>query len=221
MISNVHLDNVSDGRLYDINDMVKADTGGCDGCSACCHGVGELVVLTPFDVHEIVLHGNTTFDQLLGDRLELRLSDKLLLPHLKMQGEEERCSFLDKAGRCSIHGFRPNICRLFPLGRAYEQNDFKYFLQVGACTKTHLSKIKVKKWIGIENYNVNKTFLLAWYQLVKALAFRLKFTRETEDVKAVQEEFLDTFYRIPADSDDFYAEFFRRLPMAKDQWGVL
>ncbi len=221
MISNVRLDAVSDGRLYDINDMVKADTGGCEGCSACCHGVGELVVLTPFDVHEIRRQGNATFDHLLEDRLELRLDDKLLLPHLKMVGEAERCSFLDPHDRCSIHGFRPNICRLFPLGRAYEQDDFKYFLQTGACTKTHLLKIKVKKWIGIENYAANKAFLLAWYQLVKALAFRMKFIRDEQELKAVQEELLDTFYRLPADNDDFYAEFFKRLPVVKDRWGVL
>ena len=44
------LDEISDGKLYDIEDIVKADTCGCDGCSDCCHDVGELVVLTPFDI---------------------------------------------------------------------------------------------------------------------------------------------------------------------------
>ena len=29
------LDEISDGKLYDIGDMVKADTGGCTGCSDC------------------------------------------------------------------------------------------------------------------------------------------------------------------------------------------
>lgn len=221
MISNIDLDDISDGRLYDINDMVKADAGGCNGCSACCHGVGELVVLTPFDVHEIVRHVNVPFEKLLDDRLELRLNDKLLLPHLKMDGEQERCSFLDKDDRCSIHGFRPNICRLFPLGRVYEKDDFKYFLQAGACTKSHLSKIKVKKWIGIQNYAANKTFILAWYQLLKALAFRVKFIRDEQELKAVQEDLLDTFYQIPPDADDFYVEFFKRIPEAKNRLGIL
>ena len=44
------LEEISDGNLYDINDIVKADTCGCDGCSDCCIDVGDLVVLTPFDV---------------------------------------------------------------------------------------------------------------------------------------------------------------------------
>ncbi len=27
---------ISDGKLYSLNDMVKADCGDCKGCSACC-----------------------------------------------------------------------------------------------------------------------------------------------------------------------------------------
>ncbi len=221
MATRVSLDDVSDGRLYDITHMVKADTGGCDGCSACCHGVGELVELTPFDAYVIVRHLDIPFDGLLGEHLELRLGDKILLPHLRMIGEEERCSFLDKNDRCSIHGFRPNICRLFPLGRVYDQDNFKYILQVGACTKSHLGKIKVKKWIGIQNYAANKEFILAWHQLLKALAFRLKFIRDEGELKVIQEDLLDTFYRMPAEVDDFYMEFFKRLPEAKKRLGIL
>lgn len=221
MIKNVCLDAVSDGRLYDINDMVKADTGGCNGCCACCHGVGELVVLTPFDVYEIVRHMNVPFDELLGNQLELRSDSKISLPHLKMKGEQEWCSFLDKDDRCSIHSARPNICRLFPLGRVYEQDDFKYLLQVGVCTKPSLLKIKVKKWIGIQNYAANKAFILAWYNLLKALTFRVKFIRDEQEMKNIQEDLMETFFRIPTDTDDFYAEFFKRLPEAKKRLGII
>ena len=45
------LEEISDGKLYDIEDTVKADTCGCDGCNDCCCDVGELVVLTPFDIY--------------------------------------------------------------------------------------------------------------------------------------------------------------------------
>ncbi len=221
MKPDVNLDAISDGRLYDINDMVKADTGGCNGCSACCHGVGDLVVLTPFDVYEIARHLNRPFDDLLVDRLELRSDNQIALPHLKMHGEQERCGFLDSTDRCAIHGFRPNICRLFPLGRIYEQDDFKYFVQVGACTQPRLAKIKVKKWIGIQNYTANKAFLLAWHQLLKALAFRVKFIRDAQELKTIQEDLLESFYRIPPDTEDFYAEFFQRLPEAKNRLGIL
>lgn len=29
---------VSDGKLYGLDDMVKADCAGCEGCHACCTG---------------------------------------------------------------------------------------------------------------------------------------------------------------------------------------
>jgi len=221
MKSNVDLDAISDGRIYDINDMVKTDTGGCSGCNSCCHGVGEMVVLNPFDVHELTHHLNLSLDDLLVDRLELRPDCKLLMPHLKMQNNQEWCVFLNAEGRCSIHSCRPDICRLFPLGRVYTQDDFKYFLQSDACAKPALTKIKVKKWIGIPNHPEHKAFLLAWYQVIKALTFRVKFVRDADELKSLNADILDTFYRIPPESDDYYAEFFKRLPEAKNRLGII
>lgn len=221
MIKQIRLDTVSDGRLYDCNDRVKADTGGCIGCSACCHGVGEMVQLTPFDAYEMRRHLGETLEELLVDRLELRPEGKLLLPHLRMCGDDERCCFLSEAGRCTVHGFRPNICRLFPLGRAYEQDDFKYFVQVGVCVKPELAETTVADWIGIGDYAENKAFLLAWYNVLKALAFRMKFIRDPEELEAMRGDVLETFYRIPPETGDFYAEFFRRLPEAKKRLGIL
>ncbi|MGL5693395.1 MAG: YkgJ family cysteine cluster protein, partial [Peptostreptococcaceae bacterium] len=71
------LEEISDGKLYDIKDIVKADTCGCDGCSDCCRDVGDLVVLTPFDIYEIVNHFKIEFDELLGEKIELRQNNKI------------------------------------------------------------------------------------------------------------------------------------------------
>lgn len=216
------LASISDGKLYDLKDYVRADSDGCEGCSACCCGVGELVKLTPFDIYEMRRGLGASFDDLLADRLELRTTDKITLPYLKMLGPDERCSFLSDEGRCTIHAYRPNICRLFPLGRVYEEKDFKYFLQVNACVKPKLKKIKVAQWIGIENYEKNKTFLLAWHTCLKALAFRFKFIRDDEELKAANDYLLETFYRITLkDGEDFYTAFFDALAEAKDRLGII
>lgn len=53
MLRNVDLSEISDGKLYDANDMVKADCKGCEGCSACCRGMGKSIVLDPLDVHRL------------------------------------------------------------------------------------------------------------------------------------------------------------------------
>ena len=214
------LDKISDGRLYDIEDVVKADTCGCDGCSDCCKDVGDLVVLTPFDIYEITNYLNMDFDKLLGDKIVLRENNKIVLPYLKMQEKNKNCSFLDEKGRCTIHLKRPNICRLFPLGRAYQDNDFKYFLQVDNCPKEELKDVKVADWINIENYNENKKFILEWYKFIKALTFRLKFVRDEKEIAHINEILLDNFYRVKIDND-FYKSFEELLPKVKNKLGII
>lgn len=214
------LDKISDGRLYDIEDVVKADTCGCDGCSDCCKDVGDLVVLTPFDIYEITNYLNMDFDKLIGDKIVLRENNKIVLPYLKMQEKNKNCSFLDEKGRCTIHLKRPNICRLFPLGRAYQDNDFKYFLQVDNCPKDELKDVKVSQWINIENYNENKKFILEWYKFIKALTFRLKFVRDEDEIENINQILLDSFYRVKIDND-FYKSFEELLPKVKNKLGII
>ena len=220
MRTTIILDNISDGRLYDIEDVVKADTCGCDGCSDCCKDVGDLVVLTPFDIYEITNYLNMDFDKLIGDKIVLRENNKIVLPYLKMQEKNKNCSFLDEKGRCTIHLKRPNICRLFPLGRAYQDNDFKYFLQVDNCPKDELKDVKVSQWINIENYNENKKFILEWYKFIKALTFRLKFVRDEKEIAHINEILLDNFYRVKIDND-FYKSFEELLPKVKNKLGII
>ena len=50
MKRNVDLNEISDGRLYSSGDMVKADCRGCEGCSACCRGMGSSIILDPMDI---------------------------------------------------------------------------------------------------------------------------------------------------------------------------
>ncbi len=47
------LEEISDGKLYDSNDMVKADCHDCEGCCDCCQGMGDSVILDPYDVHRL------------------------------------------------------------------------------------------------------------------------------------------------------------------------
>lgn len=215
------LDKISDGKLYDIEDIVKADTCGCDGCNDCCLDVGDLVVLTPFDVYEIVNYLGVKFDDLLGDKIELIQNNKISLPYLKMQ-DNNKCSFLNENGRCIIHSKRPNICRMFPLGRVYQDNDFKYFLQIGNCPKEDLKDVKVSDWIGIENYQENKRFILEWYKLTKALAFRLKFVRDEKAIEEINQILLDSCYHINVEEgENFYSVFLQCLPNIKKRLGII
>lgn len=216
------LEEISDGKLYDIEDIVKADTCGCDGCNDCCCDVGELVVLTPFDVYEMVIYLGVEFNELVGQNIELRQNNKILLPYLKMNDDNKNCSFLNKEGRCIIHSKRPNICRLFPLGRVYKDDDFKYFLQIGNCPKEDLKDIKVSQWVGIDNYDENKKFILEWYKFIKALTFRLKFVRDEKEIEEINKTLLDNCYRVEIEEGkDFYSAFMKNLPEVKNKLGII
>lgn len=147
------LEEISDGKLYTANDMVKTDTAGCVGCTeVCCHGMGSSIVLEPYDVYRLTTGLGKIFEELLGEGLvEINVVDGIMLPNMKMNPDTGSCAFLDGTNRCTIHGLRPGVCRLFPLGRYWEDvTHYKYILQKGQCHKDNLTKIKVKRWIGSE-----------------------------------------------------------------------
>ena len=92
MERNIDMKEVSDGRLYTANDLVRADCRGCRGCSACCEGMGNSVILDPLDVFWLCRGLSVGFDALLSERIELNIADHLILPNLRMTGEKEAWS---------------------------------------------------------------------------------------------------------------------------------
>lgn len=60
MKRNVRLEDISDGKLYTANDLVKADCHDCEGCSACCRGMASIV-LDPYDVWQLCMGLGKTF----------------------------------------------------------------------------------------------------------------------------------------------------------------
>ena len=147
-------------RKYGLNDMVKADCRDCAGCSACCRGMGNSILLDPLDVYRLTKNLHKSFVQLMEDVVALHVEGGLVLPGMQMNAED-KCPFLNAEGRCSIHAFRPGLCRTFPLGRNYEDGELTYFLLEGACPKTDKVKVKVEKWIATPSLEVNQKFLVA------------------------------------------------------------
>ena len=210
MERNIDVKEVSDGRFYLANDLVKADCGGCHGCSSCCRGMGSSVTLDPYDIFCLCRGLGECFEALMADRIELNIADRLILPNLKMAGEQEVCTFLNPEGRCSIHAFRPGMCRLFPLGRFYEDGDFRYFLQIHECPREPKAKIKVKRWLGIPELKRYEQFICDWHFYLKEL--RKKVEEAPELIREISLELLKRFYTEPYDlQGDFYGEFYQRL----------
>lgn len=202
---------ISDGKLYGTGDMVKVGCHDCKGCSSCCQGMGDSIWLDPYDIFQLTRKLNKTFQELLEKELEFHVEDGLVLPNIRMQGERSSCSFLDKDGRCSIHEFRPGLCRLFPLGRNYEEDQLSYFLLVHECPAQNKTKMKVNKWLGVPRMKDYENFLVAWHNITKNLRSFLTENPQDESVtKTVNLKFLEIFYMTPFQGEDFYLEFKER-----------
>lgn len=172
--------------------------------------MADTIILDPLDVFRLTSNLNCSFEALLAGRIELGVVDGLILPHMKMSGNPNRCSFLNEEGRCSIHAFRPGFCRLFPLGRYYEDRSFRYFLQTHECKKTNRTKVKVRKWIDTPDFDRYEKFVCDWHYYLKDLEAELEAC--STDAKKINMLVLKVFYLTPYDPQkDFYEQFYDRL----------
>lgn len=215
MKRNCSLEEISDGRLYSINDMVRADCQDCKGCSDCCKGMGESIVLDPYDVYRLKKGLNTDFNGLLSTCMELNVFDGIILPNLRLSGKDEKCTFLNAQGRCDIHQFRPGICRLFPLGRYYENGGHKYFLQIYECTNKSRSKIKVSKWIDTPELKTHEKYIDEWHYFLKTIQDNAAKISES-DLKNINMYILNQFYVTMSVNENFYQVFCEKLKCAKE-----
>lgn len=222
MKRNVDINEISDGRLYSSGDMVKADCHDCEGCSECCRGMGSSIILDPMDIWRIQKGIGKGFQALLEKgKIELNMADGMILPDLKMDTEREACPFLDSRGRCFIHACRPGLCRLFPLGRYYEENGFKYFIQIHECRKQDRGKIKIKKWLGIPNLKAYENYIMEWHAFLNQCENALE-TLSEENVRILEMYVLRRFYEtayMAADENGFYEEFSSRLGEVREKFG--
>lgn len=232
MKRNVSLEEISDGRLYDKNDMVRAGCGDCKGCSACCHGMGESIILDPYDLWRLTTNLKVTAGELLREKLELHVVDGMILPNLRMNPATSACGFLNAEGRCGIHEYRPGICRLFPLGRYYEDpaegedtvknistgreaGHFRYFLQIHECPMPNKTKVKVGKWMDTPQLDQYEGYIRTWHAFLETVEAQLP-QMEEEQVKNVNLFVLKLFFLKPYEEGDFYPQFAARMAMARD-----
>lgn len=206
------LSSLTDGKLYRNSDMAKLGCNDCAGCFACCKGMGNSVVLDPYDVWRLSKGLSIPFVSMIGKQVMLSVIDSLILPSLNMDNETGVCPFLNKEGRCSIHIFRPGICRLFPLGRYYHEDGFSYVLMTGECKKENRTKIKIEKWIGESDIKAYEKFILQWKNVLtdtrrkiqletQPLIQKQKIEEAIEVQKKISMEFLQKYYFVEYGED--------------------
>ena len=184
--------------------------------------MGSSILLYPMDVWRLRRDLHKDFSTLIEKEAELGMADGMILPNMKMDVRTDACPFLDGNGRCSIHDSRPGLCRLFPLGRYYEENGFRYFLQIYECRKKDRGKIKIKKWLGIPNLKAYEAYILSWHDFLEKCREGAD-TLDEEKRRTLALYVLRRFYELPyyADSEEnFYAEFAQRLAESEEKLGL-
>lgn len=106
--------------------MEPADTLGpatpfsyrCTRCNRCC--TGKRIQVNPYEIARIArARGVSTAEA----------RERFTVENVLRQDDEDRCIFLGAQG-CGIHGDRPLVCRLFPLGRVIESGGAVHFVRV-------------------------------------------------------------------------------------------
>ncbi|MBE5879636.1 MAG: YkgJ family cysteine cluster protein [Lachnospiraceae bacterium] len=214
MIRECNLEDISDGRRYTSNDLVKLGCNECEGCSHCCRGMDDTISLDPYDICMLTRATGKEMAQLMQAEVALHVESGVIVPHLQMTNDNH-CPFLNEAGRCRVHESRPGICRLFPLGRVYEGDSFQYFLQTNECVKKDRTKVRIREWLGISNLREYEAFIAQWHSHMKALQ---SHPLMESDAQALNLKHLQLFYFMPYSSvDTFLTEISKRL----EQWECL
>ena len=132
------------------------------------------------------------------------------------QESGDHCPFLSAAGRCTIHSFRPGLCRLYPLGRYYREGGFVYICQKDECREREKTPVRVRDWLGVEDLPRYEAFLLGWHDFKKqGEAAMERLTPKSRE--SVRRYILQIFYVHPWLSDvDFYAQYEARLEVCRD-----
>lgn len=206
------LEEISDGKKYNSNDLVKLPCNGCNGCHECCSVTEDTIHLDPYDIFMLCRGTGRNFETLLEDTVDFTVIDGIITPYLR-KNNEGSCIFLNNQSRCLIHEHRPGFCRLFPLGRIYgEEGHFDYFLQTHECPCKAVAKQRIDKWLGIKNIKCYESFICDWHRCVNVLRDFVAECNDEKTIRSVQIHFLNTFFYKAYDTNaDFYLQFNDRL----------
>ncbi len=208
MKRTLDINEISDGTLYKSYSLVKIGCSECKGCSECCKDVGNTITLDPYDIFSLSKGLGCLAEEMINKGfIELSVIDYIILPNLKTP-----CSFLNNEGRCSIHAFRPGLCRLYPLGRVYNEDGFDYFIQKDECPFPDKTKVKVEKWLEIPELNKYENYIKKWHFFLKNATALINKNNNDEYTKNLNMKILNTFFLSPYNTDcDFYEQFMKRL----------
>ena len=104
----------ADAAVLSESDLLQLSCGS-DGCLASCCTKSAPIVLNPYEIALICRKSNMSYE----DLLDIVETDRAKAFPLVMLPRDPACYFWSACG-CSIYQVRPLACRLYPLGRVFD-----------------------------------------------------------------------------------------------------
>ena len=224
MLRDQELKDIYDGHFYTPDDCVMVGCHDCEGCSDCCRQTGDSIILDPWDMYMLTKGTGKVFTDMIEREIEIRLVDGLILPNLMQhhgedadEGPDDHCPFLSEEGRCTIHAWRPGLCRLFPMGRYYEGDSFRYILQKNECSRQNRYPVRLRDWLEIPKLEEYEEFVRSWHRFLRqAGAATARLTERSCD--SVMRFILQVFFVEPYRTElPFRGQFERRMRVCRDK----
>jgi Fe-S-cluster containining protein len=105
----------ADARVLDDSEFVQLSCG-VNGCTSNCCTKSAPIILNPFEIALICRESSLSYE----DLLDIVETDRANGFPLVMLLRDPACHFWTGKG-CRIYAARPLACRLYPLGRVYDQ----------------------------------------------------------------------------------------------------
>ncbi|MCB6416601.1 YkgJ family cysteine cluster protein [Faecalimonas umbilicata] len=192
----------------------------CTQCGACCTN-REDIILTPQDLFRIAKKKNISTKDVFLRYCEGYIGPFSRFPIvvLKAIGNMKKCPFL-KNRKCSIHDVKPNICAIFPLGRAVQGKNIavrnvlsgpliEYFFSDPGCgnnSETHT----VREWLDSFGMKPDDSFFAEWSHLQLELSMKLTEAEKQVNKKSMSQlwQLVRIYLYFKYDTDqEFYPQF--------------
>ncbi len=149
----------------------------CTQCGDCCRN-REDIILSAWDIYRMSKALGLTAEEAAGRYCEAYIGSGSRVPiiRLKPEGAGRRCPML-KNRKCAIHGAKPTVCAMFPIGRC-----FSFGREDGEAKKDGLTGVEfifvdpdcgdgartqtVREWFGTFGIPLDDPFFGQWTQLI-------------------------------------------------------
>lgn len=173
-----------EGRIEEIErqlmDLDSEFSFKCRKCGKCCKHQ-NTILFNSRDIFKIAQKLQITPEEVINEYAETYIGSASKIPvvHMVPRGQNEVCPFL-KDGLCSIHGCKPTVCALFPLGRVVVNAEtlekgledgrveVKYILNDIDCG-SRKQRHTVQEWLARFGIPEEDEFFLLWSRLTAML----------------------------------------------------